>query len=66
MVELLIPVVLFITSLGMLLIASDVFTSAAEQIGLSFGISPFITGVTIVAGGTSLPELTSSLLAVFE
>jgi cation:H+ antiporter len=66
MVELLVPVVLFLLSLGVLLLGSDAFTSAAEHIGLSFGISPFIIGVTIVAGGTSLPELTSSLFAVFQ
>ncbi|MFA9518711.1 calcium/sodium antiporter, partial [Halopenitus sp. H-Gu1] len=66
MVGLLIPVILFIGSLGLLLVASDALTSAAERIGLSFGISPFIIGVTIVAGGTSLPELTSSLLAMFQ
>jgi len=66
MAELLIPVVLFVVSLGALLVASEVFTSAAERIGLSFGISPFIIGVTIVAGGTSLPELASSLLAVYQ
>lgn len=66
MVDLLVPAVLFIGSLGVLLVASDAFTSAAEQIGLSFGVSPFIIGVTVVAGGTSLPELTASLLAVFQ
>ncbi|MFD1600140.1 calcium/sodium antiporter [Halobellus rarus] len=66
MAELLIPAVLFVGSLGALLLASDVFTSAAEQIGLSLGVSPFIIGVTVVAGGTSLPELTSSILAVLR
>ena len=66
MAELLVPAALFVGSLGALLFASDVFTSAAEEIGLSFGISPFIIGVTVVAGGTSLPELVSSVLAVFR
>lgn len=66
MVEFPVPVVLFVGSLGVLLVASDALTSAAERIGLSFGISPFVIGVTIVAGGTSLPELVSSLLAVFQ
>jgi len=37
---------------------------AAEKIGLSMGIPPFIIGVTIVAFGTSLPELISSIEAV--
>lgn len=56
---------LFVLSLGVLLKGSDWFVAAAEKIGLSFGISPFIIGVTIVAFGTSLPELASSLAAVF-
>lgn len=66
MVELLVPAVVFVGSLVVLLVASDSVTSAAERIGLSFGISPFVIGVTIVAGGTSLPELVSSFLAVIQ
>jgi len=46
------------------LVASDWFVDGAEKIGLSLGISPFIIGVTIVAFGTSLPELASSIVAV--
>ncbi len=48
---------IFIVSIAALLWASDKFVEAAENIGLSLGISPFIIGVTIVAFGTSLPEL---------
>ncbi len=55
---------LFILSLGVLLKASDWFIDSAEKIGLSFGISPFIIGVTIIAFGTSLPELATSIAAV--
>lgn len=55
---------LFILSLAVLLKSSDWFVDAAEEIGLSLGISPFIIGVTIVAFGTSLPELASSIAAV--
>lgn len=51
-------------SLAVLVKSSDWFVEAAEKIGLSFGISPFIVGVTIVAFGTSLPELASSIAAV--
>jgi cation:H+ antiporter len=57
-------VLVFIISLGVLLKSSDYFTSAAERIGLKLGIPAFIVGVTIVAVGTSLPELISSLFAV--
>ncbi len=55
---------MFIGSLALLLFASDKFIDSAEAIGLSFGISPFIIGVTIVAFGTSLPELATSVAAV--
>lgn len=62
--ELLQYILLFVVSLAVLLKASDWFVDSAEAIGLSLGISPLIIGVTIVAFGTSLPELASSIAAV--
>lgn len=59
-------VVMFIVALFFLLKASDFFVDSAEKIGLSFGISPFIIGVTIVAFGTSLPELATSIVSVMS
>jgi len=53
-------------SLFLLVKGSDWFVDSAEKIGLSLGISPFIIGVTIVAFGTSLPELASSITAVIN
>jgi len=61
-----INILIFIVSLGVLLKASDWFIDSAEQIGLSLGISPFIVGITIVAFGTSLPELATSIAAVLS
>jgi cation:H+ antiporter len=55
-----------LASLGGLLKASDWFTAAAERIGLALGLPSFLVGVTIVAFGTSLPELISSVLAVLR
>lgn len=55
---------IFVGSIIGLLWASDRFVESAERIGLSLGISPFIIGVTIVAFGTSLPELATSIAAV--
>ncbi|PHI21436.1 hypothetical protein CEQ90_03290 [Lewinellaceae bacterium SD302] len=55
---------IFAASIVALLWASDRFVESAERIGLSWGISPFIIGVTIVAFGTSLPELATSIAAV--
>ena len=59
-------IVIFIVSLAVLVKASDTFTTAAEKIGIALGMSPFIVGVTIVAVGTSLPELVSSIIAVYQ
>ncbi|MEM9151942.1 MAG: calcium/sodium antiporter [Cyanobacteria bacterium P01_F01_bin.3] len=56
----------FVLSLIALVKASDFFTDAAEKIGLTLGLPPFIVGVTIVSMGTSLPELLSSLFSIFQ
>ncbi len=59
-------IIISIVSLAVLLYASDKFIESAEKIGLSLGISPFIIGVTIVAFGTSLPELAASIASVYS
>lgn len=59
-------IIISVVSLAGLLFASDWFIDAAEKIGLSLGISPFIVGVTIVAFGTSLPELATSIASVYS
>lgn len=56
-------VLLFSVSLFVLLKSSDYFVDSAERLGLAFGISPFIIGVTIVACGTSLPELATGIFS---
>lgn len=58
-------ILIFILSLLVLIKSADLFVNSAEKIGLAFKISPFIVGVTIVALGTSLPELMTSIFAVF-
>ena len=50
----------------MLIKSADLFVESSEKIGFALKISPFIVGVTIVALGTSLPELISSIAAVFK
>jgi cation:H+ antiporter len=59
-------IAVFIVSLFALVKGADFLLSAAEKIGLKIGLSPFIVGVTIVAFGTSFPELISSFVAVFN
>ena len=64
MLPLLIWIIVFVASLFCLIKSSDYFTDSAEKIGLYLGLPAFIVGVTIVAIGTSLPELASSIFAV--
>lgn len=59
-------VIVFITSLIVLVKGADWLLKSAEKIGLALGISPFIIGVTIVGLGTSFPELISAMMAVFR
>ena len=53
-------------SIAVLVKASDYFTDSAEKVGLSLGLPSFLVGVTIIAVGTSLPELISSIIAVLR
>ena len=59
-------IALFVVSLAVLLKASDWFIDSAERVGAAMGIPPFIIGLTIVAFGTSLPELATSIAAVLN
>ena len=63
--DLLFYLAMFVGSLALLVYSSDWFIDSAEAIGLSFGISPYIIGVTIVAFGTSLPELATSIASLY-
>ncbi|MCA9353193.1 calcium/sodium antiporter [Patescibacteria group bacterium] len=60
----LIWILILAASLFGLIKSADYFTEYSEKIGLMLGMSSFIVGATIVAIGTSLPELVSSLFAL--
>lgn len=64
--EIFIWVIIFAVSIAALIKSADYFTDSAEKIGLFFGLSPFIIGVTIVSIGTSLPELAAGIVAAFK
>jgi len=57
---------ILIASLYVLIRGSDLFVEGAKRLGRYFGLSSFVIGVLIVGLGTSLPELASSLAAVWE
>lgn len=46
-----------------LIFGSNIFVDAASDIATHFGIKQSVIGLTIVAGGTSLPELATSIVA---
>lgn len=60
----LIWIIVLAIALFALVKGSDAFVGAAEKVGLSLGVPSYIIGVTVVAFGTSLPELASSTVAV--
>ena len=51
--------------LVVLIKGSDIFVEAAARIAKLMGISPFVIGLTLVAIGTSMPELITSIFAMF-
>lgn len=49
--------------LALLVIGSNVFVDSASRVAYALGLSEGVVGLTIVAGGTSLPELATSVVA---
>jgi cation:H+ antiporter len=60
------PVTLLVIGVILLLLSTQAFVKLAERISLSLKLSPLIIGLTVVSIGTSLPELTVSVIAVFR
>lgn len=56
-------VLLMAAGLVCLVFGSDVFVDNASAVARSLGVSDAVIGLTIVAGGTSLPELATSVVA---
>ena len=52
-----------VVGLVMLIVSSRILVWGAVEIAQGFGVSDLIIGLTIIAIGTSLPELASSILA---
>ena len=52
-----------IVGLALLVAGSNIFVDAASRVAYSLGLSEGVVGLTIVAGGTSLPELATSVVA---
>ncbi len=58
-------IILFTISIPVIIKSSDFFTEGASKLAKMLGVSDFIIGITIVALGTSLPELASDTYASY-
>ena len=58
--------VIFILAMGALIFGADFIVNQSERIALRFNISEFIIGSTLIALGTSLPEMAASMAASFD
>ena len=56
-------IIRLVGGLACLVFGSNAFVGAATNVAASLGISDAVIGLTIVAGGTSLPELATSVVA---
>lgn len=59
-------ILLLIIGFVLLLKGADWFVQGASFIAKSFGVSEFVIGLTLVAFGTSVPELASSIAAAIK
>ena len=57
---------LVVSGLALLVAGSNVLVRGASDLAQGFGAPPRVIGLTIVAAGTSLPELFASLVAAFR
>ncbi len=58
------PFLYFLLSLALLLVSCKVIVFSSTKVALLAGVSEFIIGLTIIAVGTSLPEIATSLTAM--
>ena len=56
----------FIIAMGVLIWGADVLIEQSERIALKFNIPEFIIGATLIALGTSLPEMAASIAASYN
>lgn len=62
----LLSLLLFTLGLVVLAVGAELFLRGAVSVGLRFGLSPFVIGLTIVGFGTSAPELAVNLSAALR
>jgi cation:H+ antiporter len=65
-IRMLLAVLLFIVGLILLYFGAEYLVGGSSAIGLRLGITPLMIGLTVVAFGTSAPELLVSVMAIFS
>lgn len=58
--------VIFVIAMGVLIWGADLLINQSERIALKFKIPEFIIGATLIALGTSLPEMAASIAASLD
>lgn len=58
--------IIFIVAMAALIYGADFIIKESERIALHFNISHFVIGATLVAFGTSLPEMAASMMAAAQ
>jgi len=59
-------IMIFVVSMAALIYGADHIIEQSEKIALHFDISPFVIGATLIALGTSLPEMAVSMSASYK
>lgn len=57
---------LFVIGLVLVIYGADLLINGASRLALTFGVSPLVVGLTVVAFGTSAPELAVSVQAAWS
>ena len=56
---------LFVAGLTLLIYGADRLVTEPSQLAMYYGVSEFFLGVTVVSVGTSIPEITTSILSSY-
>ena len=64
--ELLYATLIFLIGLGVLISGAEIFIHHSAQLGAKLGISDVIVGITLVALGTSIPEIFVSVSSIIN
>lgn len=59
-------IIWFVVGLSLLIMSAEILVWGAKTVALEFGVSPLIIGLTVVAVGTSLPELAASVVSALK